>query len=607
MIMLLRIIGLFTGLVIGLATMTPWSVSGDQRDEEAYQDAADSIIYIIHADNQEWRISPDGRQTEQIYTGKVILYQDSVYMFCDSAYIKDSVQLSAYGNVVIQQHDSVRVFSDTLIYNGVLKEADLYGDVILENGSQKLFTTSLKYYLTPQVAVYNRGAMLNDQETFLSSRSGTYFVQEDMARFRDSVRVRGPEFSMRTDSLDYATETKTARFIAPTVIHQGVKRIYCESGLYDIEREVAQFAQNAEFVDTSKQAKADTIEYFRQEQRIEMKGRVEYHEGDRHLTSDYLRYHEDTEFAYILGRATFKDSVRNVRSDNIFYAAKQDSFVLQQRSIFSDGQQILEADYSVFSQSSGIGIAYGEVIWQDTANDLLILCDTMSYNRDEDFLQAMGQKERPWLVSIVDEDSLFVRADTLIYKKSKRADSLHVLLAYHDVRIYKPDLQGLCDSLAYEEADSTFTLFEDPIIWNDSTQLTGDTIQMFVANQKLDRVSLLQNAFIINTVDELFFNQIKGRIIDAKVVEGTLQDVQVNGNAETLYYVLDDENAYIGVDRSDCSSILIEFIDQGVSFVHKYGATNSTFYPMNQADHQALRIEGFAWRYGTRPKSKSEL
>lgn len=573
----------------------------------ARADQNDTTIYIIHADNQEWRINPDGSGTEQIYTGKVILYQDSVYMFCDSAYIKDSVLLSAYGNVVIQQHDSVRVFADTLIYQGVLKEADLYGDVILENGSQKLFTTSLKYFLTPRIAIYDRGATLHDQGTFLSSRAGTYFVQDDLARFRDSVRVSGTDFTMRTDSLEYWTALKTAKFIAPTVIHQGDKRIYCEAGYYDIEQEIAQFAQNAEFVDTVKQAKADVITYNRKAQMIEMQGRVNYQEADRHLTSDYLRYHEDTEFAYIQGHAVFQDSLRQVISNNIFYAARQDSFVLHERSIFSDQNQILEADYSVFSQASGTGIAYGQVVWQDTTNHLLIRCDTMSYNRDAEYLIAMGLDERPWLVSIVDEDSLFVRADTLVYQQSLEGDSLHVLLAYHDVRIFKNKLQGLCDSLAYQESDSTFTLYQDPIIWNDSTQLTGDTIQLFVANNKLDRLALLQNAFIINTIDELFFNQIKGRLIHAKVLDGALQDVQVNGNAETLYYVLDDEDAYIGVDRSDCSRITIEFIEEGISYVRKYGATNSAFYPMNQADHQALRIEGFAWKFNIRPKSKDEL
>lgn len=601
-----RVVGFFIGLIILASAWQPYS-DHELKSDHLQDQQNDTIIYIIHADNQEWRISENGKETEQIYTGKVILFQDSVFMFCDSAYIKDSVLLSAYGNVVIQQNDSVRVFADTLIYQGVLKEADLYGDVILENGGQKLFTNNLKYYLTPKIAIYDRGATLHDQGTFLSSRAGTYYVQEDRARFRDSVHVNGEEFLMRTDSLEYLSATKTAHFIAPTVIHQSTKRIYCESGFYDIQREIAQFSQNAEFVDTNKQAKADTILYFRQDQRIEMRGHVEYHEADRHLTSDYLRYHEDTEFAYIQGNATFRDSVRHVRSNNIFYAAKQDSFVLQQRSIFADRNQILEADYSVFSQSTGVGIAYGQVIWQDTANHLLIRCDSMAYNREQDFLQAMGQSERPWLVSIIDGDSLFVRADTLIYQKSTVADSLHVLLAYHDVRIFKSDLQGLCDSLAYQEADSTFSLFKDPIIWNDSTQLTGDTIQLFVANNKLDRLALLQNAFIVNTVDELFFNQIKGRIINAKVRDGALQDVLVNGNAETLYYVLDEENAYIGVDRSDCSRITIEFIDEGVSFVHKYGATNSAFYPMNQADHKALTIEGFVWRFSSRPKSKSEL
>ncbi len=564
-----------------------------------------TTIYIIHADDQHWYLESD--HTIQTYNGNVILYQDSVFMYCDSAYIKDSLYLSAVGNISLVQGDSVKVFADTLYYTGDNKIAELHGEVVLENGDQKLYTNHLRYDVRNRIADYFTGATLTDDKTYLSSISGYYEVNEDLAYFKDSVKVIGESFFMRTDSMLYQTKDKTAYFLGPTLINQDDNLIYCESGYYKVEAEEAEFAENAQYRDSTKEASADIIWYKRQEYRVQLIGNAYFKEGDKEVTADEILYLEDKEWVIITGNGHFQDSTSDVKSDHIFYDAKLDSFALKSRSKIINEKQILEADHTLFSNQTGMGVAFGQVIWQDTAAGYAIHCDTMIYNNQNVYVKAMGLAKRPMLINELEEDSLFLRADTLEYVLMPGSDSLHQLLAYYDVRIYKSDLQGLCDSLVFKEGDSMFVMYDNPIMWADTSQFVADTMQIQLKNNQIDRIFLKENSFITNSPDQLFFNQIKGREITAVIENDELRNMYIVGNAETVYYVLDDTRAYIGVNKAICSRIRIRFGNNEVESIYMYQEPNSKIHPMRGTDHEKLKLEGFVWKENLRPKSKSDL
>ena len=548
--------------------------------------------------------------TIQRLLGNVELSQDTVYMYADSARIVNSTNLTAIGNVILQQGDSTAVFADSVIYNADIKIADLYGEVILVNNEQQLFTDYLKYDMNTKVATYYTGATIIQDSTTIRSDKGYYYMNTKEMFFKDSVVVVGPEFSLRSDTLKFNTNRKVATFLAPTLITQDSSKIYCEAGFYDTKNKSAEFRENPQYVEGEKIAIADTIKYDGQTKEVFLIGNARFEEGERVATANRIRYNEVTEVTLLEGNAQTIDADQNIVADTISYDKVNESYATRGRSHIVDGDQILDANQVDYDKELEIGIATGDVIWRDTAENITIIAERAKYKKENDYIKASGGRgNRPLFISDIDGDSLFMTADTLVSIKGDTltGDTSRLMHAYFDVRIYKSDLQAICDSLLYNTTDSLFLFFEDPIIWSDTTQFTADTIKMQMANNKIDRIFLRTNSFIINSPDEKFFNQIKGKNSIAYFTEGELDYVHVTGNAESVYYPLDDEKAYIGANKTVCSEMKIYFGDNTVTGIKFFAQPQATLTPMNKADHRTLLMDGFRWENGKRPLNVDAL
>ena len=137
--------------------------------------------------------------------------------------------------------------------------------------------------------------------------------------------------------------------------------------------------------------------------------------------------------------------------------------------------------------------------------------------------------------------------------------------------------------------------------------ILGDTMRILMKNKKIDRVFLKNNAFIINSTDEAFFNQIKGREITAEFEGDDLRRMFVEGNAESVYYALDEKGGYVSVNKMICSRMLVLFGDNKVDGIKFYAQPKATMFPMKQANHDDLRMKGFRWEKKRRPKNRLDL
>lgn len=549
-------------------------------------------------------------ETVQKLLGSVELHQDSIYMYCDSAFIFNETDVIAMRNVVIQQGDSISVFADSLFYKGDTRMADLFGDVILMNGNQKLFTTSLHYDLNTKVATYTEGALLTNDTTQLISKRGFYYVGSNEIFFKDSVQIIDPNFELRTDTLSYNTDLQIAKFLAPTLIVQDSSRIYCESGYYDVRNQVAQFSQNPQYQKGESMATAHVIRYEGKLNEVTLQGDAVFEEPDRKATADKLIYREDTEEILLIGNARYASEEQVIEADTITYDQQREVYTTRGRSLISDPPHLIEADQIDYEKEMGLGIALGNVIWRDTSDGISIFCEEARYKEEGEYLKAFGgQRGRPLLISRIEDDSLYMTADTLIAQRQDtlETDTSRLLLAYHQVRIFKSDLQARCDSLSYSSRDSLFRLFRDPIVWSDTSQLSADTIHIQLGNEKLERIDLYNQAFIVSSSDLQYFNQIKGKFVKAYIEESEIRRMTVEGNAETLYYALDEDKAYIGVNKTACSEMLFLFAEKKLQEIRFYTEPSGKFIPMDQADHEQLKLAGFRWSADLRPQSIEDL
>ncbi len=573
-------------------------------------------IEILWSDSLLVRDRGDQKINELI--NNVILKQDSAYMYCDSAILINEIDLYAYGNVSIRQGDSLTVFGDSLIYNGRTRKAKLSGqEVGLANNEQQLFTQRLDYDLNTKIATYRSGATLVNEETQLSSRVGYYHVETDMAYFKDSVEVTDEDFELRADTLVFSVERQTVFFAGPTLITTDSARIYCEDGFYDTENGQAEFAQNAQYVKADQRATANLIRYREENGEYELEGDALVKDSTQLAIADFIRYREANESIYMRGNARYRDADQDIEADEITYDGETGRYATRGRSRVSEDPQILQADQIDFLEGDdgGYGEATGRVVWQDTSADLTIRSDSAIYQRERDYLKAMGGPlGRPELITVSEGDSLYLAADTLIGQPadtltsdSLETDTSRILLAYRDVRIFKSDLQAISDSVTYHTGDSLFAFYGNPVLWSDTSQFSADTIYMRLRNEQIDRIFLHGNAFIVNISDGQFFNQIKGKYIEAIFRDNELRRMDVSGNAETIYYAKDDDGGYVGVNKTICSEMVLYFGANEVEQIKLFKQPDSSITPMKQADHNTLRLDGFKWLTEERPKSRMDL
>ncbi len=587
--------------ILLLLENSAWAQQQPAKKSQVIIDFADELAYTIK----------QGDKTFQKFIGHVQMRQDSIYMYCDSAIIEDNIFVTAMSNVIIQQGDTTSAFADSLKYRGDTKLAALFGNVSLVNGTQKLFTNQLDYDLNTKTATYFNGATMTNNSTQLSSKRGYYYVKNDEVYFRDSVVVIDPQFNLRSDTLKFNTKSRTVFFLGPTLIKTDTSRIYCEDGFYNTQTEEAEFRENAQYQRGTQEAVADTMYYNGKKKEYVLKGNARFTDENQFATADAIRYEQNKDKYYLTGNANYRDSTRNIVSEEIIYDRKNELYFTKGRSRISDPPQILEADAVAYTELNGTGVAAGNVIWQDTSSNLTILAERADYNRATNYLKATGGKNgRPLLITKADNDSLYLSSDTLLATQTidtLNHDTTRTLFAYYKVRIYKKNLQAVCDSLTYITTDSTFRLYKNPIVWSDTSQFVADTVHILLKNEQIDRVFLRSNAFILNSPDEIFFNQIKGRNITAYFDSTELRRMNVEGNAEAVYYARDDKGGYVGVNKTIASEMLLHFGDNQIDNIRFYEQPKSDLLPMRQTDHEELKMPGFRWETRLRPRSPDDV
>jgi len=220
------------------------------------------------------------------------------------------------------------------------------------------------------------------------------------------------------------------------------------------------------------------------------------------------------------------------------------------------------------------------------------------------------------LVSILIADTVLAKKDSLPVtdtlkgtqvKNTASADSIRFFQAFHHVRIFSDSLQGVCDSLSYSGKDSIFRFYKDPVIWSRDSQISGDTIYLLTKQKKVEQVLVFENGFSINKTPESFFNQIKGNRLNGVFKDGNIDYIRAKGNAESVYYLMDDDSAYLGMNYARADAISMYFVEKELKKVTWVLGVEGTTYPFRQIPEDKKELRNFKWQENRRPKTKYEL
>jgi hypothetical protein len=351
--------------------------------------------------------------------------------------------------------------------------------------------------------------------------------------------------------------------------------------------------------------------------------KVELTDPESTILTDTLEYNTYSQLTNFISPTKIINGSRIIKTSNGNYNLGTKKGYLYERSIIDDSTYSFIADEMAIDDSLGLGEFRGNALYK--SKDSLsfdMIANHIKTNRSRGILIAT---ELPTLLIKQKNDTLFVTADTLYSAKIsdlkrpmplardvlvKNADSSldKYFEAFHNVKIYSDSLQAKCDSLFYGLADSTIRLITQPIVWSNNNQITGDTIYMFVNNKKPEQLSVINNAFAINKVDTTqYFNQIKGNKLKVWFDDGSISKMQTKGNSENMYFVLDDQKKFIGVNHSSAQIIEIQFENSEPAKVKFINQLQGKLNPLNKILPEELIIRGFKWQESIRPKTKFDI
>jgi len=378
--------------------------------------------------------------------------------------------------------------------------------------------------------------------------------------------------------------------------------LYSDTLDYDLDNNISYYDDYGKIIDSTTTITSKIGKYFLNEDMVFFYDEVEAINEDITLKSDTVNYNTVTGKLDVEGPTTIRDSVNTLYTEDGWYNSNTGEAELFRKSVIYGKTQKLAADYIKYYKETGVGIAKGNVRIEDEDNKSVVTGHLANY--DETLEKAVVSDSAVY-ISYTETDTLWLHADTLITVPDTFANE-NIVKAYHGVRFFKSDIQGLCDSLVYYTKDSIIQLHQKPIIWSDIHQLSAEKIEMKQIATGPDELHLTKNSFIISEQDTNQFDQIKGKEMVGYIVNQELNKINVDGNGQTLYYAREEEGI-IGLNNAESSKITIRFKEGKIHQIVFIKSPVGELKPILELKAEDKKLKGFAWRIDERPISKDDI
>lgn len=542
----------------------------------------ENFLYILAADKQYLQ-KTDSNQLVS-YAGHVKVRQGKTLFYADSAIINPVANtLESFGNVHINDSDSVHIYAQYLRYMGIDKKALLTKKVRLTDKKSTLTTENLTYDVNLKLGTYLYGGKVVNKKTTLTSTEGNYYGDTKDIYFYKNVLLVQPDGTIKTDSLQYNTSTEVSTFISPTVIKdkKGLT-IKTREGFYDIKKKIANLYKRSIIEDSTFSITADEIAIDSLNGLSEFRGNAVYRSKDKEQGFDMIANNIKTN--------NKRSTIMATQIPLLIIKQGADSIFITADTLFSG---------RVIDLLTTKKIPNVRPVPVDTSIKKGVLKDTAKVTT-----AAKSPIKKVAAKNAVDSVKLKTAS-------TPQVDStLKYFEAYKNVKIFSDSLQAVGDSLFFSGSDSVFRLFNNPIIWAQENQISGDTIYLFLKNKKPERLYVFENALSISKVDSSnYFNQVRGNSINALFDStGQVHFLTAKGSAENIYYAQDEQKGFVGVNKNSCDLIEINFTDGKPKRVKFINNLEGGLLPMRgKTNHDELKLKSFNWQDNIRPKSKFEI
>ena len=505
----------------------------------------------------------------------VITAQDVTVVPPDSLKAADSLQVMT-DTVPPKKTKVYLIHSNTLSFDKAVKpDAQiLNGDVCFRHDSSYMYCDSAYFFeQTNSLEAFSNVRMEQGDTLFVYGDYLFYDGNTQVAYLRENVRMENGQVTLITDSLNYERIPNIGYYFEGGLIVDSLNQLSSFYGQYSPETKLAVFNDS-----------------------------VQVENPDFTLYSDTLHYDTESKVATILGPSVIVSDSGTIHTSRGWYDTVNNTSLLLDQSQVESGEKILIGDSIFYNRDTGMGEVYGNMSLIDTAQHVTLQGEYGYYNEQTGYAFATDSAR---FLEYSQGDTLFLHADTL---QMVTVDSVYrEIKAYYGVRFYRIDMQGVCDSMQFNTRDSVLYMYTEPVLWNEQYQLYGDTIAIYMNDSTIEYAHVIQFAFAAQHVDSSYYNQLKGNDLKAYFEGQAVHQIDVAGNAESIFYPLEKDGAKVGMNETKSGFLTIWVKDNKLDKLKIWPSPVGSMTPIPDLKPDQKMLKDFYWFDYLRPKNRDDI
>ncbi|MCU0472168.1 MAG: hypothetical protein MUC93_02220 [Bacteroidales bacterium] len=447
-----------------------------------------------------------------------------------------------------------------------------------------------------------RGAVsLQHNEMTMLCDSAYFYPDKNQVKAFSRIHIeQGDTLDIYGDYLLYDGLTEKALLTGKVELIDKETHLFTNSVTYSVKDQVALYTDSGKIINGDNKLTSRVGIYYVSENLFHFKDSVKIVNPDYVMTADTMDYNTKSEIAIFTGPSEMKGDSIYLYCERGWYDTKNNVTRIWRNALINNMKQIVRGDSLFYNENTGYGQSFRNISISDTNNHIIIKGNYAWYYKEpEKFLVT----DSALFIQISSKDSMFLHSDTIsaITVSDTSAKGYKLMRAFHGCRIFSKNLQAKCDSLSYSFRDSVIRLYTEPVLWSEENQLTSDSMAIFTKNRQAERMELYNSAFITSKVDSLRYDQVKGRSLTGYFKDNELYKIDVNGNGESIYYLVDGEEI-VGVNTTRCSSIEIYVENGKIIEIFERQSPEGVIDPPLITPGSNLLLPGFNWFDSIRPK-----
>lgn len=438
-----------------------------------------------------------------------------------------------------------------------------------------------------------------------------FYQKENRLKAAGNIRMQqGDSVNMTSGKLEYNGNTKLAKAYESVILDTQTSEtsnmtLTTDTLRFDRESQQAYYQDFGTVVDSANTLTSEIGRYFMETKKFQFLDSVHIDNPEYILDSEQLDYYQSSKNAYLYGASTITADTYKIYCERGFYDTAIESGYGIKNTRIDYNNRIIQGDSVYFNKASEFASATNNITITDTINNGIIRAHYAEVFKAKDSVFAT---KRAVAISLVELDSLFTHGDTLMIT-GKPED--RILRAYHNAKFFKTDMSGKSDSIHSEQKTGLTQLIKNPILWSGPNQMTGDSIHIIsnLKTEKLDSLKVLENAFIVSldSISKTGYNQAKGVNLYGQFKENELRIIDLDKNTEVIYYMYNDDEELIGINKTICSSIRITMANNDVENLTFKVDPDGNIFPENDPDLGERKLKGFIWRGEERILTKDDI